>query len=99
MRGGRKKLPWLQQDACRPSLGRVCERSLSRHSIFVRADCKLRTAATDCLSLRSHLNTLPIVHPLTSWEASNLPASVRSRKRLIFSLSFIGHSNGERQEP
>ena len=48
-------MPWLQQDACRPSLGRVCERSLSRHSIFVRADCKLRTAATDCLSLRSHL--------------------------------------------
>ena len=48
-------MPWLPQDACRPSLGRVCERSLSRHSIFVRADCKLRTAATDCLSLRSHL--------------------------------------------
>jgi hypothetical protein len=28
----------------------------------------------------------------TSWEASNPPASARSRKRLIFSLSLIGHS-------
>src|SRR5438876_9058622 len=56
---GRKKLPWLQQGAYRPSLRWICER-ISGHSIAVHADCKLRTPVNGQVSSPCK-STFPVI--------------------------------------